>query len=64
VDDADISKFLLDFAVAVAGLLMFGDTVLDEVTSNIFLTKGYPKALSIFIAVCIAIIPLTKIPLK
>lgn len=43
---------------------MFGEGVLDEITSDIFLTKGYPQALSVFIVVCIAIIPLTKVPLK
>jgi vesicular inhibitory amino acid transporter len=57
-------SFLLDFTVAVTGILMFGDAVLDEVTSNIFSTDGYPRALSILIAICIAIIPLTKIPLN
>lgn len=43
---------------------MFGDGVLDEVTSNIFMIEGYPKAISILIVICIAIIPITKIPLK
>ena len=51
-------------AMAVVGLLMFGDSVRDEVTSNILLTQGYPKAISYIIVVSIAIIPLTKLPLK
>lgn len=59
-----IFTFLIDVAMAVAGILMFGDNVLDEVTNNIFLTEGYPAGLSIFIAICIAIIPLTKVPLN
>ncbi|KAF2474398.1 vacuolar amino acid transporter-like protein 1 [Lindgomyces ingoldianus] len=59
-----IITFLIDLGMACAGLLMFGDGVRDEITSNIFLTKGYPKALSVFIAICIAIIPLTKVPLN
>ena len=50
--------------MAVAGLLMFGEKVRDEITSNIFHTKGYPKSLSICIVIFVAIIPLTKIPLK
>lgn len=50
--------------MAVVGLLMFGDGVLDEITSNILTTPGYPKWISIFIVICIAIIPLTKVPLK
>ncbi|KAF1998873.1 vacuolar amino acid transporter-like protein 1 [Amniculicola lignicola CBS 123094] len=56
--------FLIDFGMAFAGILMFGDGVRDEITSNIFLTKGYPKGLSVLIAICIAIIPLTKVPLN
>lgn len=50
--------------MAVAGLLMFGDGIRDEVTSNILLTKGYPKSVSILMVIFIAIIPVTKIPLK
>ena len=61
---ADLSKYLLDLSLAVAGLLMFGDEVRDEVTSNILLTRSYPEAISVCIVVFIAIIPLTKIPLK
>ena len=59
-----VFTYLLDAGMASAGILMFGDYVRDEVTSNIFLTKGYPKAISVFIAICIAIVPLTKIPLN
>lgn len=50
--------------MAVIGLLMFGDHLRDEVTSNIIMTKGYPHAISVCIVVFIAIIPLTKVPLK
>ncbi|KAJ4353834.1 uncharacterized protein N0V89_005564 [Didymosphaeria variabile] len=56
--------FLIDLGMACAGILMFGDYVRDEITSNIFITPGYPKALSVFIAICIAIVPLTKVPLN
>lgn len=59
-----IFTFLIDLGMACAGILMFGDYVRDEITSNIFITSGYPKALSIFIAICIAIVPLTKVPLN
>ncbi|KAH0566414.1 hypothetical protein GP486_000197 [Trichoglossum hirsutum] len=55
---------LLDLSMAVAGLLMFGENVKDEITSNIIATTAYPKALSICIVCFIAIIPMTKIPLK
>ena len=54
----------LDFTMAIVGLLMFGDYIQDEVTSNILLTPGYPKFLSVFIVVLIAIIPHTKVPLR
>ena len=50
--------------MAIAGFLMFGDQVAVELTSSIFLTQGYPHALSILITAFIIIIPLTKIPLK
>ena len=43
---------------------MFGERVLDEVTSNVIRSRGYPHAISICIVVFIAIVPLTKIPLK
>ena len=50
--------------MAIIGLLMFGDDVRDEITSNILSTKGYPRALSLAIVALIAVIPITKIPLK
>lgn len=50
--------------MAIVGLLMFGDGIRDEITSNILTTDGYPRALSVCIVVFIAIIPLTKVPLK
>ncbi|KAF2868364.1 transmembrane amino acid transporter protein-domain-containing protein [Massariosphaeria phaeospora] len=64
VDITYIFTFLIDVGMACAGILMFGDSVRDEITGNILLTKGYPKGISVFIAICIAIIPLTKIPLN
>lgn len=57
-------QYLLDLSMAVVGLLMFGDGIRDEVTSNILKTKGYPEALSVCIVVFISIVPLTKVPLK
>jgi len=50
--------------MAVVGLLMFGDGIRDEVSSNILKTKGYPEALSVCIVIFISIVPLTKVPLK
>ena len=43
---------------------MFGEGTMDEVTSNIFMTEGYPQAISVMMVTCIAILPLTKLPLK
>lgn len=56
--------YSLDLTMAVVGLLMFGDYIRDEVTSNILLIEGYPRFLSIVIVVLIAIIPITKTPLR
>lgn len=43
---------------------MFGDGVLDEITSNLIAESAYPRALTILLCTLIAIIPLTKIPLN
>jgi solute carrier family 32 (vesicular inhibitory amino acid transporter) len=62
---ANTCQYTLDLGMALIGILMFGDKVRDEITSNIILTKeGYPEFLSLFIVICIAIIPITKVPLK
>ncbi|KAL8855214.1 MAG: hypothetical protein Q9221_000120 [Calogaya cf. arnoldii] len=39
-------------------------SVRDEITSSILLTAGYPPAISVAMVVFIAVIPITKIPLK
>ncbi|KAK1751838.1 transmembrane amino acid transporter protein-domain-containing protein [Echria macrotheca] len=56
--------YILDATTAVAGLLMFGDGVMDEITSNILMETSYPRALTVLMTLFIAIIPLTKIPLN
>lgn len=56
--------YLLDATAAVVGLLMFGDDVMDAITSNILTTSGYPQAMSYILCGAIAIIPLTKVPLN
>lgn len=50
--------------MAIIGWLMFGDIVRDEVTANILGVDAYPEPLSVCIIVFIAVIPLTKVPLK
>jgi len=64
VDITYAFTFTLDFFMAIVGLLMFGDGVKDEVTRNILLTEGYPQWISVMIVICVAIIPLTKVPLN
>jgi vesicular inhibitory amino acid transporter len=54
----------MDMITAVAGILMFGEDVRDEITSNILMTTDYPRALTFLMCMFIAIIPLTKIPLN
>ncbi|KXX79474.1 Vacuolar amino acid transporter 1 [Madurella mycetomatis] len=56
--------YLLDAVTAVAGLLMFGDEVRDEITSNILMESSYPRTLTLLMCLCIGIIPLTKVPLN
>ena len=59
-----ISVCSLLVGMSVAGYLMFGERVRNEITSNILLTKGYPRTLSILIVIFIAVVPLTKVPLR
>jgi vesicular inhibitory amino acid transporter len=54
----------MDCATAAAGYLMFGDFVMTEITANIIRTKGYPRSLEVIMSICIAFIPLTKVPLN
>ena len=57
-------QYLLDAATAMAGILMFGDGIKDEITANIIRSSGYPRSLTILMSIFIAIIPLTKLPLN
>jgi len=54
----------MDCLTAGAGYFMFGDLVMTEITANLIRTKGYPQSLSVIMSICIAIIPLTKVPLN
>ncbi|PBP17692.1 transmembrane amino acid transporter [Diplocarpon rosae] len=56
--------YVLDCATMVAGILMFGDGIMTEITANLLNTPGYPRVLSIVMSIFIAIIPLTKVPLN
>ena len=59
-----IFTFTLDMFMAVIGIIMYGDGVDDEITRNVLTTPGYPPVIGVFIVVCVAIIPLTKVPLN
>jgi vesicular inhibitory amino acid transporter len=56
--------YLLDASMMVVGILMFGDGIMDEVTTNILELTGYPEGTKVAMVAFIAIIPLTKTPLK
>lgn len=43
---------------------MFGQGVRDEVTINVFETHGYAAFIPTMIITAMAVLPLTKIPLK
>lgn len=50
--------------MAVVGYLMYGNTTKDEISTNVLTTSAYPSAVKYTVLVLIAIIPLTKFPLK
>jgi vesicular inhibitory amino acid transporter len=43
---------------------MFGDGIRDAITSNILKSSAFPEGLTIFMCICVTIIPLTKLPLN
>lgn len=54
----------VDIVMAVIGYLMYGNATKDEITTNVLDTKAYPEALRLAMLVLIAVVPLTKFPLK
>ncbi|KAL7945727.1 transmembrane amino acid transporter domain-containing protein [Trichoderma barbatum] len=57
-------SYVLDTCLAIIGMLMFGDGISEAITSNIIKSSGFPEGLTIFMCICVTIIPLTKIPLN
>lgn len=53
----------VDFSIAIIGYLLYGDAVLDELSTNMIKEPGYPKPLKVAVLVLIAIVPLTKFSL-
>ena len=56
--------YILDLSMAVCGYLMYGMDTRDEIIANILVTPGYPHALLIIIVALVAVMPVTKIPLR
>ena len=50
--------------MAAIGYLLYGNDLLDEVTTNMIKTPGYSKAAKILILILVAVIPITKFPLQ
>ncbi|KAM0256157.1 hypothetical protein ACHAQJ_005134 [Trichoderma viride] len=57
-------SYVLDTCLAIIGILMFGDGIGEAITSNIIKSSGFPEGLTIFMCICVTIIPLTKLPLN
>ncbi|PON21697.1 hypothetical protein TGAM01_v209435 [Trichoderma gamsii] len=57
-------SYVLDTCLGVIGILMFGDGIKEAITSNIIRSSGFPEGLTIFMCICVTIIPLTKLPLN
>ncbi|KAH3899235.1 probable Vacuolar amino acid transporter 1 [Saccharomycodes ludwigii] len=53
-----------DIGTAILGFLMFGSSVMDEVTKSVLLTQGYPNFVYFLISALMAIIPIAKTPLN
>lgn len=58
------STYIIDLSMAVCGFLMYGRDTSDEIVANILMTPGHPHALLVMIVVLVAVMPVTKIPLR
>jgi solute carrier family 32 (vesicular inhibitory amino acid transporter) len=54
----------IDLAMAIIGYLMYGSRTKDEISTNLLTTEEYPEAVSVIVLILVAIVPLTKFPLK
>ena len=50
--------------MAVIGYLLYGEHLLDEVTTNMIKTAGYAKPVKVLILILVAVVPITKFPLQ
>lgn len=53
-----------DIGIAVVGYLMFGNTVMDEITKNVLLLDKFPSYLHGLISGLMTVIPIAKTPLN
>jgi len=58
------TTYVIDLIMAVCGYLMYGDNTADEILANILVTPGFPHTLLVMIVVLVAVMPITKIPLR
>lgn len=58
------TTFAIDLVMAVCGYLMYGSETMDEIVANILVTPGHSRPLLIAIVVLVAVMPVTKIPLR
>ena len=58
------SHTIVDVAMATIGYLLYGDQLLDEVTTNMIKTPQYSRAVKVTTLIMVAIVPLTKFPLQ
>lgn len=54
----------VDIAMAVIGYLLYGRGARDELSTNMILTPGYPRAVKVLVLVLISVVLLTKFPLQ
>ena len=50
--------------MAIIGYLLYGEGLLDEVTTNMIKTEGYSRGVKIAVLVMVAVVPITKFPLQ
>lgn len=58
------STFIIDLSMAICGYLMYGSNTADEIVANILETPGHSHGFLVIIVILVAIMPITKIPLR
>lgn len=55
--------FIVDFFIAIIGVLMFADTLEDSIIKNFMSSDAYPRSIKITFTVMIGLLPVLKLPL-